>query len=162
LFSFTSRTITRLTIIAQNYDANPFTYTILTEATLPSLKNLHLQVDADGRYAGAPGTSTDRHDIDWRERFPSLSSVHFVITRWARNLESFDPGCFRPMMYGTVIKSHFLTYCLKEHMLTAIAYTCGYDEIAYADEADYRWSSDQLLDTFGGGTGMPNAGIIIQ
>jgi hypothetical protein len=66
------------------------------------------------------------------------------------------------MMYGTVIKSHFLAYCLKEHMLTAITYSCGYDEIAYADEADYRWSSDQLLETFRGGTGMPNAGISIQ
>jgi hypothetical protein len=136
-----SRTITRLSVIAEDYEASYLAFSIITNSTLPSLMKLDLQVGALHEmeigtwYLRNQPSRTSEH---WQQCYSSLTSVHLTVTKWYPYSDS------RSTMHQGVTRSNFLDYCLKLQILTVHAYMCAFEDIDEEEEPNYEWSSAEL------------------
>jgi hypothetical protein len=109
---------------------------ILSDSILPSLRSLHISVEAD--ISDEIGLAACR---DWHKHYPSLTSVHFVVTAWP-SAPCLD---WVSTVQKAINASDFLNYCATLQILSLDAYECTYEELVTdKSKPDYTWTSGEL------------------
>jgi hypothetical protein len=128
--------LTKLSIISHYKDVGTRALTILNDGILPSLRSLHISVEAD--ISDEIGLAACR---DWHKHYPSLTSVHFVVTAWP-SAPCLD---WVSTVQKTINTSDFLNYCARLQILSLDAYECTYEELVTdRSKPDYTWTSGEL------------------
>jgi hypothetical protein len=130
--------------VTSQFEAASIAFIIATQSTLPSLRMLHVQVEADDEGGIGAENTVDR--CNWQEHYPCLASVHLEITQWLADDDSvYTRRIQTSLMRQTVAKSQFMDYCMQSRILTVDAYDCTFDGIIENDGPDYHWTSEELV-----------------
>jgi hypothetical protein len=125
-----------LSVISRETAAGSRALDILNDSILPSLRSLHITVEADDDDETRLKTCRD-----WRQHYPSLTSAHFVFTAWP-SAPCLD---WASTVQKTINTSDFLNYCARLQILSLDAYECTYEELVTdKSKPDYTWTSGEL------------------
>jgi hypothetical protein len=129
--------LTKLSVISREIAASSRALDILNDSILPSLRSLHITVEADDDDETRLKTCRD-----WRQHYPSLTSAHFVFTSWPPG-HALD---WTSTVQKTINMFDFLNYCAKLQILSLDVYECTYEKISAENERygpNYTWTSKE-------------------
>jgi hypothetical protein len=132
--SISSSSIAYATFIVEEKQAGAWdVFGIFHISTFKALKTLHLQVESDDGYEICPDDNVPSLTVhQWRYQYPTLESVQFVVTAWAKqNTE----------LMKAVNAAQFLRYCVESNILTAEAHTSFSANYTLGDRPDLSWTS---------------------